>query len=252
MKIIIPMSGLGQRFINAGFNMPKPLINVINKTIIEYVVNLFSDNDELIFICNKSHNEQHNIKNFLLSKFPKSHVEIIDNHKYGPVYAVTKVYHLIKEDDEVIINYCDFNMDWNYNDFKTNIKLNNCDASIVAYTGFHPHLLIEKNIYAGCKIDSNNILLEIKEKYSYEKNKMLGYHSTGTYYFKKFSIMKKYFNHQIDNNIHLNNEFYVSLCFNKMIEDEYKVYVYDKVKTFCQWGTPEDLNDFFYYYKIFS
>ena len=57
----------------------------------------------------------------------------------------------------------------------------------------------------------------------------------------------------IENNIDINNnEFYVSLCFNKMIEDEYKVYVYDKVKTFCQWGTPEDLNDFFYYYKIFS
>mgnify|MGYP003346474713 CR=1 FL=1 len=110
-------------------------------------------------------------------------------------------------------------MDWNYDDFKINITLNNCDASIIAYTGFHPHLLIEKNLYAGCKIDSNNNLIQIKEKFSYETNKMLGYHSTGTYYFKKFSIMRKYFNFQINNNIHLNNEFYVSLCFNKMIEE---------------------------------
>lgn len=252
MKIIIPMSGLGQRFLNAGYIMPKPLININNRKIIEYVVDLFSDNDELIFICNKTHNEEFKIKDFLLTRFPKSHVEIIDNHKFGPVYAVTKVYNLLKEDDEVIINYCDFNMEWNYNDFKTNIKLSNCDASIVAYTGFHPHLLIEKNLYAGCKLDINNNLIEIKEKYSFESNKMLGYHSTGTYYFKKVSLMKKYFNLQIQNNIHLNNEYYVSLCFNKMIEDNLKVYVYDKVISFCQWGTPEDLNDYLYYSKIFS
>ena len=33
MKIIIPMSGIGKRFVEAGYKDPKPLIYVENKTI---------------------------------------------------------------------------------------------------------------------------------------------------------------------------------------------------------------------------
>ena len=51
MKIIIPMSGIGKRFIEAGYDLPKPLIIVENKPIIEHVINLFP-NEEYIFICN--------------------------------------------------------------------------------------------------------------------------------------------------------------------------------------------------------
>ena len=39
MKIIIPMSGIGKRFVEAGYEDPKPLIQVENKTIIEHVMN---------------------------------------------------------------------------------------------------------------------------------------------------------------------------------------------------------------------
>ena len=41
MQIIIPMSGFGERFRSAGYKKPKPLIEVNNKPIIEYVVNMF-------------------------------------------------------------------------------------------------------------------------------------------------------------------------------------------------------------------
>ena len=39
VQIIIPMSGLGIRFKNAGYNEPKPLIMVDGKPIIEHVIN---------------------------------------------------------------------------------------------------------------------------------------------------------------------------------------------------------------------
>ncbi len=35
MKIIIPMSGIGKRFVEAGYQDPKPLIKVENKFNIE-------------------------------------------------------------------------------------------------------------------------------------------------------------------------------------------------------------------------
>ena len=42
MQLIIPMSGLGERFLRSGYKIPKPLIKVEGKHIIEHVVKIFS------------------------------------------------------------------------------------------------------------------------------------------------------------------------------------------------------------------
>ena len=39
-QIIIPMSGRGQRFIDAGYSVPKPMIMVDEKPMISHVVDL--------------------------------------------------------------------------------------------------------------------------------------------------------------------------------------------------------------------
>ena len=41
MQIVIPMSGFGERFRKAGYSVPKPLIMIDGKTIIQYVVEMF-------------------------------------------------------------------------------------------------------------------------------------------------------------------------------------------------------------------
>ena len=55
MQIIIPMSGVGERFKKAGYADPKPLIQINGKTIIEHVIDLFPGEDDFIFICNQEH-----------------------------------------------------------------------------------------------------------------------------------------------------------------------------------------------------
>ena len=41
MQIVIPMSGFGERFRRAGYQIPKPLIEVDGKPIIAHVIDLF-------------------------------------------------------------------------------------------------------------------------------------------------------------------------------------------------------------------
>ena len=55
MQIVIPMSGFGERFRIAGYTIPKSLIIVEGKTIIQHIVEMFSKEDDFIFICNKDH-----------------------------------------------------------------------------------------------------------------------------------------------------------------------------------------------------
>ena len=42
----------------------------------------------------------------------------------------------------------------------------------------------------------------------------------------------------------LNGEFYTSLVYNYLVKDSKKVWCPDNIKFYCQWGTPEDLEDF--------
>ena len=43
IQLIIPMSGVGRRFIEAGYTEPKPLIVVDKKPIIEHIISNFKD-----------------------------------------------------------------------------------------------------------------------------------------------------------------------------------------------------------------
>ena len=50
MNIIIPMSGLGSRFFNAGYTIPKAFIEIEGKPIIQHVVDRFDPDDNFIFV----------------------------------------------------------------------------------------------------------------------------------------------------------------------------------------------------------
>ena len=41
IQLVVPMSGIGKRFKDAGYKTPKPLIKVRGKEIINHVVNMF-------------------------------------------------------------------------------------------------------------------------------------------------------------------------------------------------------------------
>lgn len=152
------------------------------------------------------------------------------------------------EEDGVIINYCDFYMTWDFEEFARQAKERDCDGSVPCYTGFHPNLLPEKNLYASCLTDENDNLVEIREKYSFEKDKTQAKHSPGVYYFRNGGIMEKYCQILTEHEeCAINGEFYASLPYNFMVRDGLKVWIPTNVDYFCQWGTPEDLQEFVYW-----
>lgn len=248
MKIVIPMSGRGQRFVNKGYKVPKPLIEVDGKPIIEHVVDMFPGEDNFIFICAKDHLESTEMKSILNRIAPKGRIIAIEPHKLGPIYAVQKVYQYIEDDEEVIVNYCDFGCYWDYADFLIHTRQRNADGAIPAYKGFHPHMLGTTN-YAFMR-DHEQWMLEIQEKKPFTENRMNEYASSGTYYFKNGSLLKKYFDMTVERDLNLNGEYYVSVVYNLLIEEQLKVSIYE-IQHMLQWGTPEDVEDYLYHSNYF-
>ena len=241
MKIVIPMSGRGNRFLKAGYSDPKPLLMIDGKPMIEHVVNMFPGENEFLFICSKDHIQETNMKNILQRIAPKGKIITIDPHKKGPVYAVSKVFEELNDNEEVIVNYCDFSCYWNYEDFLKKTRENNADGAIAAYKGFHPHMLGSTN-YAFMR-EENNWLKEIKEKEPFTKNRMQEYASSGTYYFKKGIYVKQYFTELMAQDINIGGEYYVSLVYNLLHQDKLRTYIYE-IQHMLQWGTPEDFEEY--------
>lgn len=249
MKIVIPMSGRGQRFVNKGYKEPKPLIPIDGKPIISHVVDMFSQEDDFIFICANDHLETTDMRAVLTGLAPKCTIVGIEPHKLGPIFAVKQVYDLIGEEDEVIVNYCDFGSYWDYKDFLKHTRDRHADGAIPAYKGFHPHMLGTTN-YAFMRDDAQ-WMLEIQEKKPFTDNRMNEYASSGTYYFRTGAILKKYMDLTMAQNLAVNGEFYVSVVYNLLVQDGLKVSIYE-IQHMLQWGTPEDVEDYKYHSEYFK
>ncbi len=242
IQIIIPMSGIGKRFAEAGYKDPKPLIEVDGSPIIEHVVNLFPGETDITFICNEIHLENTDMKNILLGIKPEAKIyEVSNENRQGPVDAVSKIFEHIDDNKEVIISYCDYGTHWDYEKFLIETRFQNADGAIVSYTGFHPHMLGSDN-YAFVK-EEDKKAIRVQEKKPFTDNKMNEYASNGTYYFKSGKIMKKYFKLLLDSKETINNEYYVSMVYNKMLEDNLYVSVFE-IENMLQWGTPHDLETY--------
>ena len=231
MKIIVPMAGTGNRFVQAGYEDPKPLIRINGRRIIEYILDMFSDDDEFVFICNDVHLETTNMREVLEELKPNAKIISMPQHKGGPVYTVQVAYDEIDDDEEVIVSYCDNPYLWNREDFIS--KVENLDGCVLTHTGFHPHTLASTKM-AFVK-DKDGLLEEIKEKECYTDNPMDEHASTGIYYFRKGSYIKKYFDELVEKDINYNGEYYVTLVYNllkgsqvKSEEDLLKCYNYWK------------------------
>ena len=241
MKIIIPMTGVGQRFIDAGYEIPKFLIEVDGKPVIEHVVNLFPQEENFIFICNTKNLQETNLRDLLIRIAPKCKIVEIPSHKLGPVYTVYQIKDLIDDEEEVIVNYCDFGTYWDYKDFLEHTRSRNADGAIPSYKGFHPHMLGKIN-YAFMR-DEKQWMLEIQEKQPFTNNRMNEYASNGTYYFKKGAYVKKYFKQLMDENINVNGEYYVSMVYNLLVQNGLSVSIYE-IQHMQQWGTPEEIEEY--------
>ncbi|CAN5370652.1 N/A [soil metagenome] len=247
--IIIPMSGTGERFKKAGYTKPKPLINVDNAPIIKYVVSMFDPSDKFTFICNQDHLAQTDLADVLKKLVPGGEIISIAAHKKGPVYAVSQCFDRLDDDEEVIVNYCDFYSYWNYEDFLATTRKRGAAGSVPSYRGFHPHMLGTDN-YAFIK-DTDLWLEAIQEKKPFTDDRMSEFASNGTYYFSRGEYVKKYFTRLMERDIQVNGEFYVSMIYNLMVEDGLPVSVYE-VQHMLQWGTPRDLEEYQHWSNYFA
>lgn len=243
MQIVIPMSGFGERFRAAGYTVPKPLIEVEGKTMVEHVVEMFPDARSVIFVCNEEHlaDPAFGMREIIERACPRGTIVGIPAHKLGPVHAVLSVADLLDPAEPTIVNYCDFTCWWSFGDFQTFVRDTNCAGAIPSYRGFHPHSL-RGGVYAFIR-ETGGWAHDIQEKRPYTDNPMEEFASSGTYYFRSAALMTELMRECIVRGLDVRGEYYVSMVYKLMFERALPVAVYE-LEHFMQWGTPADVRDY--------
>lgn len=246
------MSGTGERFKKAGYTKLKPLISVDGLPMVEHVVGLFSPDDEFIFVCLTEHlsDKELGLEKHLKSLRPNVKViREVRKHKLGANQAILAASAFL-DSEPVFVSYCDYNLKWNREDFLDKVKKMTPHSASICYIGFHPHLL-NPNLYAGVRVDGDGFAKEVREKHSFTENKMDTWQQSGLFYFSSGELLKRYCERALKENWMLNGESYTSLLFSPMINDGLTSLVYP-AEYFCQWGTPEDLEEYEAWSRFFA
>jgi len=204
MNIIIPMSGLGSRF--SEFNLPKPLIDINGKHMIERVIESLNFDGRYIFVVQQSHCDLFGLDNILNNVCENCEIVKINYLTDGPACTSLLAKDMINQNDELVIANCDQIMRWDSNLFLHNARY--FDGCLVTYDTDVPH-----NSYV--KLNSQGQVIEIKEKQVISKISTNGIH-----YWKKAKYFIDSANLMIYNNDTApNGEFYVAPTFNYMIQN---------------------------------
>lgn len=234
MNILIPMAGAGKRFVDAGYIFPKPIIEIQNKPMIQWVIDSLNINANYIFIIQKEHQQKFNLKSVLNILKPNCKIIDLDEVTEGAACTTLLAKKYIDNDKPLMIANSDQFIKWNSSKSLYNYYSKKYDGAILTFEAIHP-----KWSYAKC--DDNNIVSEVAEKNVISKNA-----TVGVYYWKKGSDYVKYAEQMIDKDIRVNNEFYVCPVYNEAIQDGKKI-VIDKVDEMHGLGTPDDLKNFIHY-----
>lgn len=233
INIVIPMAGAGSRFATAGYEKPKPFIDVNGKPMIERVLeNLAYPEARYILIARKEHMEKE--REFVKKIEEKFDATFIPVEKLTEGTACTVLYarKFINNDEPLLIANSDQIVDMDIASFIDDCRCRSMDGSILTF--------IDKYAdpkWSFAKISDNGFVTEVKEKV------VISEHATvGIYLYSKG---REFINAAIDmivENDRVNDEFYTCPTYNYAIKEGAQVGIYNiSFEQMHGIGTPDDL-----------
>lgn len=231
MNILIPMAGAGSRFAKNGIHVPKPLITVLGKTLIEHSINSFDVEGRFIFITREFDNPEYNKQlSDLLKKLRPESVEIRTKVlTSGATETVLLAQDLIDNEEPLIIYNCDQAINWHSSDFLNFIAEHDPDAALVLYNSIDP-----KNSFA--KIE-NNVITTVVEKQAISNHALIGFH----YWKHGRDFVSSARSLMTNFRLNGNPECYISETFNYLPKSLKTVPYHIGNNVYIPLGTPEDV-----------
>lgn len=232
LNIVVPMAGRGSRFVEAGYALPKPLIDIYGHPMIEYVSRNITPScaHRFIYVCQKEHLERFRLHEKLSAMSPGCEIITVDHITDGAACTVLLAEKIIDSEDPLMIANSDQFVDTDMDQYLS--EIGDRDGLIMTMPATDAK-------WSYIKYDESNNVTVVREK------EVISDQATvGIYNYRCGRNFVSYAHHMIDKNIRVNNEFYVAPVYNEMIRDGMKITYKDVGKAMYGLGTPNDLDAF--------
>jgi NDP-sugar pyrophosphorylase family protein len=235
LNIVIPMAGRGSRFADAGYALPKPLIEVLGEPMIKLVIDNLRPNCEhrFIFLCQEEHLALYDLAKKLNVWASGCEVVSLNGITEGAACTVLLAKSLIDSDDPLMIANSDQWVDININNYLAFSANDNLDGCIMTMKANDPK-------WSFIRLNSDNQITEVVEKQVVSDEA-----TVGIYNFKHGKDFVSAATAMINQNLRVNGEFYVAPIYNQLLESNAKIGYYNIGAEFAGMyglGTPEDMN----------
>ena len=237
---IVPMAGMGKRFIDAGYKIPKPLVKVKGQHMFIRAAESLPESDHWIFICQENHIIEYHLDKIIKQHFPGSDIIIVDKTTNGQASSCMLAMSKVRCNDRILIGTCDNSMIYNHNNTEKLIR--NSDVTVWTFRN-NQSVLQNPNMYGWVKLNKNGKVNSISCKKAISETPLKDHAIIGTFSFRNPSIFMESVNNMINKNRTVNNEYYIDVAIDESINLGYEVRT-NEVSSYTCWGTPKDVESY--------
>jgi NDP-sugar pyrophosphorylase family protein len=231
LNIVMPMAGLGSRFRDAGFQKPKPLIEVRGRPMYAWATESLplDKASRLIFILLASQPEFPDLTKDIETRYAKhKHVVLsVPELTAGQSITVLRAKELIDNDEPLLIHNADTAFDAD-NEWTDRAFAENLDGALLVFPSNEKRWSFSRDNAAG-------LVEEVREK-----EVISPWATTGTYWFRRGADFVRTAEARFRSGKREAREFYVGPLYNDLISTGARVKNFPIQKLYC-FGTPEDL-----------
>jgi NDP-sugar pyrophosphorylase family protein len=252
-SLVIPMAGLGQRFVNEGYGIPKPLIPVSGKPMVTQAINDLPTSLYQAFVLRSDMTGYKAISDQLKSLYPQAVIETIPNVTEGQACTALIGLDTLERaigivPGPVTFGACDNGALYDPHVFQRLADNPEVDIIVWGVRG-HANAVRYPNMFGWIDADEQGRIdyISVKTPLASPASDPI---VLGTFTFRHPEDFHKVVSHLIERDGRINGEFYIDSCINDAIELGLRCYVFE-VDSFLSWGTPNDLKTFEYWQSCF-
>jgi NDP-sugar pyrophosphorylase family protein len=242
MANIIPMAGLGSRFSEEGYTIPKPLIPVSGTPMIIQVIRSLPSSNKWIFLVRQEQINGYEIDKIIQSEIPDAIIIAVNKTTLGQANTSLLSQAYLNPDEPVLIAACD-NISIYNKESLHNLISSNADCIVFTFTKMNK-LKNYPNSYGWVELDQDNkTITNVSVKKTISDKPYFDNAITGTFFFKRAKDFIESTNLMINEGHKTNNEFYLDSVpiFTKKIRKNAVIFSVDQ---YISWDTPTNLKEY--------
>lgn len=250
--LIIPMAGLGQRFVNEGYALTKPLIPVSGRPMVAQATHDLPSAERHVFVLRANMQGYDDVSKELQRLYPQSIIKTI--HQVTEGQACTALIGLDALENEfgevpgpLTIGACDNGALYDSGAFAGLVNDPDVDVIVWGVRGY-PNAVRHPQMFGWISAEDGKInSISVKTPLDNPATDPI---VLGTFTFRRTDDFRRAIQRLIARDGRINGEYYIDSCINDAIELGLRCHLFE-VESYLCWGTPNDLRTFEYWQSCF-